>query len=79
MNGNIKEFTWLSEVISLRKVKTKIALTDRMDLILKESIPELESTVKSFQDDEQRKWIAIRSDSGFEHFKGNQINTSNDQ
>ena len=72
------QFPISPEEVTSRKVKNKINLTDRMDLILRENIPELESTVKAFQDDEERKWIAIRTDTGFDHFKGNEMDFSED-
>lgn len=73
------QFPIAPEEVTSRKVKNKINLTDRMDLILRENIPELESTVQSFRDDEQRKWIAIRTDTGFDHFQGNERTFSDNE
>ncbi len=73
------QFPIAPEEVTSRKVKNKINLTDRMDLILRENIPELESTVKSFRDDEQRKWIAIRTDTGFDHFQVNERTFSDNE
>lgn len=68
-----QQFPIAAEEVTSRKVKSKIHLTERMDLILKENIPDLENTVKSFEDQEDRKWIAIRTDTGYEHFKSNRL------
>jgi len=73
------QFPIATEEVTSRKVKNKINLTDRMDLILKENIPELKSTVQSFRDDEQRKWIAIRTDTGYDHFEGNEANFTGEE
>lgn len=68
-----------SEEVTLKNVKTNINLTDRIELILKENIPDLTSSVKVYRDEEQRKWITIRSDEGYEYFSGNQISIEEEE
>ena len=63
------QFPIATEEIKARKIQNNIQLSKRMELILKENIPELDSTVTSFLDTEGRKYIKIRTDTGYDHFK----------
>lgn len=73
------QFPIAEDQVTSRKVKTKINLTDKVDLIIKENVPELENTIAGYLDNENRKYIIIRTDSGYEHFKGNIIEIADEE
>lgn len=73
------QFPIAEDQVTARKVKSKINLTDKVDLVIKENIPELDSTISGFLDSENRKYIIIRTDTGYEHFKGNSLEISDEE
>lgn len=73
------QFPIAEDQVTSRKVKSKINLTDKVDLIIKENVPELENTIAGYLDNENRKYIIIRTDTGYEHFKGNTIEISDEE
>ncbi|MEM6813070.1 MAG: nucleoid-associated protein [Bacteroidota bacterium] len=73
------QFPIAPEEVKARKIRNNIPLSDGMDLVLKQNIPELDSTVNAFADEEGRKYIAIRTDSGYEYFKSKDEVSENNQ
>ncbi|MDY0362975.1 MAG: hypothetical protein RBR08_16115 [Desulforegulaceae bacterium] len=54
-----------------KRIVNKIALTDSIDLILKDHVEHLLETISSETDDEGNKFIKIRTDTGYDRFKKN--------
>lgn len=73
------QFPIAADEVTSRKVKSKISLTDKVDLIIKENVPELDNTISGYLDSENRKFIIIRTDTGYEHFKGNRLEISEEE
>jgi len=62
------QFTIAPEVIKARKVRTIVPLNDKLDLYIKEYVPELNQVIKPYESGGV-KYIQIRTDSGYEAFK----------
>ena len=50
-----------------KKLKKTLVLTNEISLIIKDSIPNMGETLRAFQDNEGKKFLGIRSDSGYEY------------
>lgn len=51
-----------------KRIVNRIQLTESIDLILKDYIPNLRDSIKSEVDSEGTKWVKIKSDTGFNKF-----------
>jgi hypothetical protein len=54
------------------KFKNNIKLTNELDLVIKYDIQDLERTIQAHLDDENNKYIMIRSDTGYDYAKRNE-------
>lgn len=52
-----------------KRISNRFKLTDTIDLVLKDYIPNIENSIVSEIDSEGTKWVKIKSDFGYEQFK----------
>lgn len=52
-----------------KRVSNRFKLTDTIDLVLKDYVPNIENSIVSEMDSEGTKWVKIKSDIGYEQFK----------
>ncbi|GAB3027768.1 hypothetical protein GCM10027051_35900 [Niabella terrae] len=52
-----------------KRVSNRFKLTDTIELVLNDYVPDIENSIVSEQDEEGTKWVKIKSDIGYEQFK----------
>lgn len=66
-----QRFTKVPKDIKARLLKTKVKMTEEIDLVINNGIPDINSVIETDKDVHGNKFVKIRSESGYEYFKSN--------